>query len=153
IAQPGLEPVARRRLRGWRDRLAARRRGGPGSPVRQPPRHAARTRRRLARVSYPYRRRRAQLGHSVRLLRVGSQWPARRVGHRAARYDREGDRATRWLVIEQGLPGEFLLNLSAIPILDHYCHRLRRFSQSLDGDSLQRFFVETIDPAMMPHVA
>jgi hypothetical protein len=51
-------------------------------------------------------------------------------------------------LIEQGLPGRRIPSEPfSHPILDHYCHTLRRFSQSLGGDSLQRFFVETIDPA------
>ena len=45
------------------------------------------------------------------------------------------------------------MDLSAIPILDHHCHSLRRAElQPQDGDGFRRFFVETNDPAMVPHV-
>ena len=43
------------------------------------------------------------------------------------------------------------MDLSAIPLLDHHCHTLRR-GGGLDGDSFRRHFVETTDPAMAPHV-
>jgi hypothetical protein len=44
------------------------------------------------------------------------------------------------------------MDLSAIPILDHHCHTLRRPSLPLDGDTFRRFFIETTDPQMAPHV-
>lgn len=45
------------------------------------------------------------------------------------------------------------MDLSAIPILDHHCHSLRRAElQPQDGDGFRRFFVETNDPEMAPHV-
>jgi hypothetical protein len=44
------------------------------------------------------------------------------------------------------------MDLSAIPILDHHCHAVRRPGAPLDGDGLRRSFVETTDAAMAPHV-
>ncbi len=44
------------------------------------------------------------------------------------------------------------MDLSNIAILDHHCHTLRRFEQPLDGDAFRRFFIESTDPAMAPHV-
>jgi hypothetical protein len=44
------------------------------------------------------------------------------------------------------------MDLSAIPILDHHCHTLRRPGAPLEGDDFRRFFVETTDPDMAPHV-
>lgn len=44
------------------------------------------------------------------------------------------------------------MDLSAIPILDHHCHTLRRPGPPLAGDAFRRFFVETTDPEMAPHV-
>jgi predicted TIM-barrel fold metal-dependent hydrolase len=44
------------------------------------------------------------------------------------------------------------IDLSAIPILDHHCHTLRRFDAPLGGDAFRRFFVETTDPDMAAHV-
>jgi uncharacterized protein len=44
------------------------------------------------------------------------------------------------------------MDLSAIPILDHHCHTLRRPGPPLDGDTFRRFFIETTDPQMAPHV-
>ncbi|NTU81789.1 MAG: hypothetical protein HGA45_20840, partial [Chloroflexales bacterium] len=44
------------------------------------------------------------------------------------------------------------MDLSAIPILDHHCHVVRRPGPPLDGDGLRRSFVETTDAAMAPYV-
>lgn len=44
------------------------------------------------------------------------------------------------------------MDLSAIPILDHHCHTLRRPGAPLEADAFRRCFVETTDPAMAPHV-
>jgi uncharacterized protein len=44
------------------------------------------------------------------------------------------------------------MNLSAIPIIDHHCHTIRRPGPLLDGDAFRRCFVETTDPDMVPHV-
>jgi predicted TIM-barrel fold metal-dependent hydrolase len=44
------------------------------------------------------------------------------------------------------------MNLSSIPILDHHCHTIRRPGQPLEGDRFRRFFAETTDPAMAPHI-
>ena len=44
------------------------------------------------------------------------------------------------------------MDLSNIPILDHHCHSIRRFDQALAGDGFRRFFAETTDPAMAPHI-
>jgi hypothetical protein len=44
------------------------------------------------------------------------------------------------------------MDLSAIPILDHHCHTLIRPGPPLDGDTFRRFFIETTDPQMAPHV-
>ncbi len=44
------------------------------------------------------------------------------------------------------------MDLSAIPILDHHCHTLRRPGPPLDGDTFRRFFIETTDTQMAPHV-
>src|SRR6266508_5417060 len=44
------------------------------------------------------------------------------------------------------------MDLSAIPILDHHCHTLRRPGPPLDGDTFRHFFIETTDPQMAPHV-
>jgi predicted TIM-barrel fold metal-dependent hydrolase len=44
------------------------------------------------------------------------------------------------------------MNLSSIPILDHHCHTIRRPGQPLEGDGFRRFFAETTDPAMAPHI-
>jgi predicted TIM-barrel fold metal-dependent hydrolase len=45
------------------------------------------------------------------------------------------------------------MDLSAVPIIDHHCHSLRLPEQQPhEGDSFRRFFVETSDPEMAPHV-
>jgi predicted TIM-barrel fold metal-dependent hydrolase len=44
------------------------------------------------------------------------------------------------------------MNLSAIPILDHHCHTIRRPGQPLEGDGFRRFFAETTDADMAPHI-
>jgi predicted TIM-barrel fold metal-dependent hydrolase len=44
------------------------------------------------------------------------------------------------------------MNLSAIPILDHHCHTIRRPDAPLAGDGFRRFFAETTDPQMAPHI-
>jgi predicted TIM-barrel fold metal-dependent hydrolase len=44
------------------------------------------------------------------------------------------------------------MDLSAIPIIDHHCHTIRRPGPPLDGDAFRRCFVETTDPDMAPHV-
>jgi uncharacterized protein len=44
------------------------------------------------------------------------------------------------------------MDLSAIPLLDHHCHALRRPGLPLDGDGLRRSFIETTDAAMAPYV-
>ena len=43
-------------------------------------------------------------------------------------------------------------DLSAIPILDHHCHALRRPGAALSGDGFRRFFAETTDPRMAAHI-
>lgn len=45
------------------------------------------------------------------------------------------------------------MDLSGIPIVDHHCHTLRRAGPPLDGDGFRRFFAETTDPQMAPHIA
>ena len=44
------------------------------------------------------------------------------------------------------------MDLSAIPILDHHCHTIRRPGAPLFGDDFRRFFAETTDPAMPTHI-
>jgi len=44
------------------------------------------------------------------------------------------------------------MDLSAIPLLDHHCHTLRLPGPALDGDDFRRFFAETTDPEMAPHI-
>jgi uncharacterized protein len=44
------------------------------------------------------------------------------------------------------------MDLSAIPILDHHCHTIARPGAPLEGDAFRRFFAETTDPAMAPHI-
>ncbi|MEP7188779.1 MAG: amidohydrolase family protein, partial [Roseiflexaceae bacterium] len=44
------------------------------------------------------------------------------------------------------------MNLSAIPILDHHCHTIGRPGPPLEGDRFRRFFAETTDPDMAPHI-
>src|SRR5437867_650193 len=44
------------------------------------------------------------------------------------------------------------MNLTAIPIIDHHCHTLRRPGLPLAGDDFRRFFVESTDPRMAQHV-
>ena len=44
------------------------------------------------------------------------------------------------------------MNLTTIPILDHHCHTLCRPGPPLAGDDFRRFFVESTDPRMAPHV-
>src|SRR5215207_5848669 len=44
------------------------------------------------------------------------------------------------------------MNLSSIPILDHHCHTIRRPGPPLEGDGFRRFFAETTDPLMAPHI-
>ncbi len=44
------------------------------------------------------------------------------------------------------------MDLSAIAIIDHHCHTLRRPGPALDGDVFRRFFSESTDPAMAPHI-
>jgi predicted TIM-barrel fold metal-dependent hydrolase len=44
------------------------------------------------------------------------------------------------------------MDLSAIPILDHHCHSIRRPGASLAGDAFRRSFAETTDAAMAPHI-
>jgi len=44
------------------------------------------------------------------------------------------------------------MDLSNIPILDHHCHSISRPGQALAGDGFRRFFAETTDPAMAPHI-
>ncbi len=44
------------------------------------------------------------------------------------------------------------MDLSAIPIVDHHCHTIRRPGPALGGDAFRRYFVETTDPDMAPHV-
>lgn len=48
-----------------------------------------------------------------------------------------------------------MLDLSAIPILDHHCHALMRQQEPLDAVAFQRYFTESADPAMhathVPH--
>ena len=45
------------------------------------------------------------------------------------------------------------MNLSAIPILDHHCHPVRRLDPALPALEFRRFFAETTDPEMAPHIA
>jgi predicted TIM-barrel fold metal-dependent hydrolase len=47
---------------------------------------------------------------------------------------------------------EQAMDLSAIAILDHHCHTLRRAGSALFGDEFRRFFAETTDPLMVPHI-
>ncbi len=44
------------------------------------------------------------------------------------------------------------MDLSAIPILDHHCHTIRRATAPLFGDDFRRFFAETTDPRMPAHI-
>jgi predicted TIM-barrel fold metal-dependent hydrolase len=44
------------------------------------------------------------------------------------------------------------MDLSTIPIIDHHCHTLQRQGPPLVGDQFRRFFAETTDPAMVPHI-
>jgi predicted TIM-barrel fold metal-dependent hydrolase len=44
------------------------------------------------------------------------------------------------------------MDLSAIPIVDHHCHTIRRPGSTLAGDAFRRYFIETTDPDMAPHV-
>ncbi len=44
------------------------------------------------------------------------------------------------------------MDLSAIPIIDHHCHAIRRPGPPLEGDGFRRFFAETTDPRMAPHI-
>jgi hypothetical protein len=44
------------------------------------------------------------------------------------------------------------MDLSAIAIVDHHCHSIRRPGPPLDGDTFRRCFVESTDPGMAPHV-
>jgi predicted TIM-barrel fold metal-dependent hydrolase len=44
------------------------------------------------------------------------------------------------------------MDLSAIPILDHHCHAIRRPGAPLAGDDFRRYFAETTDPAMAAHI-
>jgi predicted TIM-barrel fold metal-dependent hydrolase len=44
------------------------------------------------------------------------------------------------------------MDLSTIPIIDHHCHTLQRQGPPLVGDQFRRFFAETTDPAMAPHI-
>ena len=44
------------------------------------------------------------------------------------------------------------MDLSAIAILDHHCHTLRRPGPPLFGDAFRRFFAETTDPLMAAHI-
>jgi hypothetical protein len=44
------------------------------------------------------------------------------------------------------------MDLSAISIIDHHCHTLQRSGPALVGDQFRRFFAETTDPAMAPHI-
>src|SRR5215212_895577 len=44
------------------------------------------------------------------------------------------------------------MNLSAIPILDHHCHSIHRPGPALEGDGFRRFFAETTDADMAPHI-
>lgn len=44
------------------------------------------------------------------------------------------------------------MDLSAIAILDHHCHAIMRPGQPLYGDAFRRFFAETTDPLMPPHI-
>ena len=44
------------------------------------------------------------------------------------------------------------MDLTPIPILDHHCHPIRRFSAPLAAEEFCRFFSESTDPAMPPHI-
>ena len=44
------------------------------------------------------------------------------------------------------------MDLSAIPILDHHCHAIRRPGQPLATDAFRRSYAETTDPDMAPHI-
>jgi predicted TIM-barrel fold metal-dependent hydrolase len=44
------------------------------------------------------------------------------------------------------------MDLSAIPILDHHCHTIRRPDAPLFGNDFRRFFAETTDPQMPRHI-
>jgi predicted TIM-barrel fold metal-dependent hydrolase len=45
------------------------------------------------------------------------------------------------------------MDLSTIPILDHHCHPVRRLDPALPALEFRRFFAETTDPDMAPHIA
>jgi uncharacterized protein len=45
------------------------------------------------------------------------------------------------------------LNLSAIPLIDHHCHALRRPGVPLDGAGFRRHFSESADPDLAPHLS
>jgi uncharacterized protein len=44
------------------------------------------------------------------------------------------------------------MDLSGIAIVDHHCHTLRHPGPALEGDVFRRFFSESTDPAMAPHI-
>jgi hypothetical protein len=44
------------------------------------------------------------------------------------------------------------MDLSAIAILDHHCHSIRRPGAPLAGDVFRSHFAETTDPAMAAHI-
>src|SRR5829696_5548469 len=45
------------------------------------------------------------------------------------------------------------MDLSAIPIIDHHCHAVRKFDHQLTADEFRAFFAETTDPTMPQHIA
>jgi predicted TIM-barrel fold metal-dependent hydrolase len=45
------------------------------------------------------------------------------------------------------------MDLTAIPLFDHHCHPLQRPREPLDGPAFRRYFSESADPAMAPHLS
>jgi uncharacterized protein len=45
------------------------------------------------------------------------------------------------------------MDLSSIPLFDHHCHALERPGAPLDGPAFRRYFSESADPAMAPHLS
>src|SRR5947209_7140501 len=44
------------------------------------------------------------------------------------------------------------MTFSAISLFDHHCHALERLGALLDGPLFRRYFSESTDPAMAPHL-
>src|SRR5687768_11214518 len=45
------------------------------------------------------------------------------------------------------------MDFSALPLLDHHCHALARPAAPLDGPAFRRYFSESADPSIAPHMA